>query len=71
MDEIASVLHNMLNSNKKFFNLDNVDLDKKFNYCSVILYYTGYDLKQRSLLGMHSNYVYSLITGKFVNTANS
>jgi len=52
MDEIASVLHNMLRSNRKFFNLDNVNLDKKFNHCSVILYYGGDDLKQRSSLGI-------------------
>lgn len=55
MNDIALVLHNMLKLNKKFLNLENVDLEKKCNHYSVVLYYTGDNLKPRSLLGMHSD----------------
>lgn len=61
----------MLKLNIKLFNLENVDLDKKFNHSSFILYYAGDDLKQSSLLDMHSDCVYSPIIQTFVNTADS
>lgn len=38
MDSIATVLHNLLISNRNFFNLQNASLDLKINHCYSILY---------------------------------
>ena len=55
MNDIAVALHNMLLSNRQFFNLESVDLLKCFNHCTVILYYAGEDRKAYSSLGYHSD----------------
>ena len=71
MDYIASVIHEILISNIILFNLNGVDKSQKFNHCIVIIYYAGEDLKDKSLLGMNSDCVYSVTDRKCMKHPNS
>ena len=50
--------------------MDGVDVSKKCNDCSVVLYYAGVNLKEKSSLGFHSNCAYSPINGYLVTSSN-
>ena len=71
MQYIGSNLHQLLNRNRSFFNLDGVNLDLPFNHCTVIIYYAGDNLKKQASLGMHADCVYSPRDGKFKKDSNS
>ena len=71
MEYIGTELHEILSKNQKFLNLESADLSQKFNHCTVIMYYTGTNLKQSSSLGMHCDCIYSPKDGSFVRKANS
>ena len=64
-------IQSILNDNKKLFKLDNCDMDKKFNHCTILIYYAGEGLKQYSSLGYHTDCVYSPSTGEYVSKMNS
>ena len=49
MEYIGTELHEILSKNQKFLNLESADLSQKFNHCTVIMYYTGANLKQNYL----------------------
>lgn len=71
MDFIADELHTLLVDNAKCLNVHHVDLSKKHNHCSILIYYAGEDLKESSSLGMHSNCIYSSKEGRFTTLSNS
>ena len=52
--------HHILSSNIQLFNLKDVDMSYKFNHCTIIMYYAGTYLKDRSSLTYHSDCVYSV-----------
>ena len=68
---IARELHSLINSNVKFFNVESVNTSLKFNHYSILIYYTGSELKIESTLGMHCDCVYSVKDGSFTKNANS
>ena len=45
---MAGDLRCIIKSNKTLLNMDGVDMSKKFNHYSVILYYAGVSLKDNS-----------------------
>ena len=51
MEYIVTELHEILLHNNKFLNPESTDLSQKCNHCTVIMYYTGANLKQNSCLG--------------------
>ena len=71
MEYIADELHCVMQNNTTLLNTDRVDTSKKFNHCSVMLYYASVNLNEKSSLGFYSNYVYSPINGDFVTSSNS
>ena len=64
-------LHEMLCNHRKDFNLDKCDLSKKFNHCTVLLYYAGKGLKDNTSLGFHTDCVYSVNNGEYISKSNS
>ena len=71
MLEMSSHIYKMLCENKKLFNLENVNMKHPFNHCTVLIYYAGEGLKERSKLGYHTDCVYSPTTGKYKDKDNS
>lgn len=71
MQYIGTKLHELLQRNRVFFNLEGVDLDQQFNHCTVIIYYADDCLKKQASLGMHCDCVYSPHDGKFKKKSNS
>jgi len=72
MEKLSSDIHTFLTRNKKHLNLETVDMNHKFNHCSVILYYAGSGFNISSKLGgFHSDCVYSTHNGTFVSINNS
>ena len=71
MSAMIDDIYDMLCSNKEQFNMVGVDLSKKFNHCTVLIYYTGIGLKKYTSLGYHTDCVYSPSTGEFVSKSNS
>ena len=71
MEFMTDELHCILKINETLLNMDGVDMSKKCNHYSVILYYTDVNLKEKSSLGFHSDYVYSPINGDFLTSLNS
>ena len=61
----------ILNENKQFFNLDGCNMDLRFNHCTILIYYSGTGLKEKSSMGYHTDCVYSPITGKYSLSQNS
>ena len=51
--------------------MNDVDLNTKFNHCTVLLYYAGKGLKKSTSLGYHTDCVYSPVTGEYVTKKNS
>ena len=70
MDYIASTIHDILISNRTLFNLNGVDMSKKCNHFTVIIYY-GKEFKSETTLGMHSGCVYFVMDGKYTEYFNS
>ena len=64
-------IQSILNDNRNLFKLDNCDMDHKFNHCTILIYYAGDGLKERSSLGYHTDCVYSPSTGEYVTKMNS
>ena len=71
MEYITNELHEILSLNKDRFNLRSVDITKKFNHCTVLIYYTGKNLKEKLSLGYHKDCVCSMSDGSFVKQSNS
>ena len=72
MEYITSDLHAILSFNKDRFNLEVVDITKKINHCTVFIDYMGKELKKKSSLNYHIDYVYySVSDGKFAGQSNS
>ena len=67
---MADELHCVIKSNKTLLNMNGVNMSKKINHCSVILYYTRVNLKKNFSLGSRSDCIYSPINGKFVTNSN-
>ena len=61
----------ILNENKSLFNLATCNLDRNFNHCTILIYYSGLGLKHKSSLGYHTDCVYSPVTGEYVSNLNS
>ena len=61
----------ILNDNKKLFKLNNCNLEKKFNHCTILIYYAGSGLKKISSLGYHTDCVYSPSSGEYISKLNS
>ena len=61
----------MINSDLEFFNLESVNTSLKFNHFSIIIYYTGSELKTDSTLGTDFDCVHSVNDGSFIKNANS
>ena len=64
-------INNLLNHNKVIFNLDDTNLTQKFNHCTILLYYAGIELKEKTTLGYHTDCVYSSTTGEYDTKYNS
>ena len=64
-------IHQLLIENRSLFNMNDVDLNTKFNHCTVLLYYTGKGMKKTTSLGYHTDCVYSPTTGEYVTKHNS
>ena len=64
-------LHYIIKINNTLLNMDGVDMSNKFDHCSVILYYTGVNLKEKCSLVFYYDCVFSPINGKFVTISNS
>ena len=62
-------LHCIIKINTTLLTMDGFDMGKKFNHYSVILYYAGVHLKEKSSLGFHSDCVYSPINGRSVTSS--
>ena len=63
--------HDLLCNNKRLFNMVGVDLSKKFNHCTILIYYAGEGLKKYTSLGYHTDCVYSPSTGKYSSQSNT
>ena len=70
MEKLSLELRTFVICNKKYFNLENVDMSQKCNHCSVIQYYVGLELKRCFRLDFHSDYVFSTQNGTFVSSSN-
>ena len=68
---MSNEIQSILNENKKLFNLDDCNMDIRFNHCTVLIYYSGSGLKKKSLLGYHTDCVYSPVTGEYSLKQNS
>ena len=66
-NEIQDILHD----NKNMFNLNTCNMDARFNHCTILIYYSGQGLKEKSSLGYHTDCIYSPATGKYVYNQNS
>ena len=49
-----------MNNNKDVLNLSGVDINTKFNHCTVILYYAYPTSETQSSLGFHADCIYRL-----------
>lgn len=70
MEYIASELNTLLVPNKTFINIEDVDMSKKFNHCSIIIYCADYDTKESSSLSIHCDCVYPINNARFVTSLN-
>ena len=71
MTAMIDIIFRLLSENREHFNLTQANMDVKFNHCTVLLYYSGDDLKNVSSLGYHTDCVYLSRDGSFDNKANS
>jgi len=71
MKSMSIELKELLVNNKKYFKLDDANLDLPFNHCTVLVYYAGKSLKNHARMGMHSDCVYSVHNGCYVKKDNS
>ena len=70
MEYMSQELYNALTSHKKI-NMENIDLSRTFKNYSVIIYYSGDNLKNSSSLSFHSDCIYSPIIRGYIIPANS
>ena len=63
-------IESILDSNKTLFKLDRCN-DIRFNHCTVLIYYAGLGLKDKSSLGYHTDCVYSPVSGEYVSNKNT
>ena len=68
---MSNEIQSILNENIELFNLDMCNMDIRFNHCTILIYYSGLGLKNKSSLGYHTDCVYSPATGKYVLNENS
>ena len=71
MKAMINEIHEILSSNRTLLNIDKCDLRKKFNHCTILLYYAGDGLKQNTSLGFHTDCVYSVHNGEYMSKSNS
>ena len=64
-------IHDMLCNDRKKVNMIDVDLSRKFNHCTNLIYYAGEVLENSTTLGYHTDCVYSPITGKYISKSNT
>ena len=64
-------INDMLHSNNEVFKMTGVDIDQKFNHCTILIYYAGEGLKEYTKLGYHTDCVYSPSTGEYETKSNS
>ena len=64
-------IHHILHNNSELLNMTGVDIDQKFNHCTILIYYAGEGLKDKSRLGYHTDCVYSPSTGEYIKKSNS
>ena len=57
IEYITNELHEILSSCKDSFNLRSLDMTKKFNHYTVLIYYVDKVLKEKSDLGYHTDCV--------------
>ena len=69
MGIMADFFHNFLMVNKQEFGLNSVDLNNKFNSCSVLIYHELPHYKKQSSMGWHCDSKYST-AGKFSDKMN-
>ena len=70
MYAMSHEIERILNSNKTYFKLDKCN-DIRFNHCTILIYYAGVGLKEKSSLGYHTDCVYSPVSGEFVSNKNT
>ena len=66
MEYITYDLHGILSSSKYRFNLGSVDMTKKCNNCTILIYDAVKKLSEKSSMGYHIYCAYSMSDGKFV-----
>ena len=71
MKSMSVELKELLMKNKSFFKLDDANLDLPFNHCTALVYYAGESLKKHAKMGMHSDCVYSVHNGCYIEKDNS
>ena len=71
MKGISYKLHEILVSNRDYFNLDSVDLTSPFNHCTVLIYYADKGTGRKSSMGFHSDCTYKNKNGAFDYLRNS
>ena len=71
MKGISHKLHELLVSNRDYFNLGTVDLTAPFNHCTVLIYYADKGTKRKSSMGFHSDCTYKNKNGAFTYQRNS
>ena len=64
-------IHDMLRNNMELFDMTGVDIKQKFNHCTILIYYAGQGLKEKTTLGYHTDCVYSPSTGEYDSKSNS
>ena len=71
MESMIDEIYNLLKNNQSALNLSEVNMEEKFNHCTILLYYSGEDLKEKSSLGFHTDCVYNLSDLLYNDFANS
>ena len=70
MYAMSHEIESFLDSNKSLFKLDSC-IDIRFNHCTVLIYYAGSGLKEKSVLGYHTDCVYSAVSGEYISNKNT
>ena len=71
MIAMGNDIYDMLHNNRDLFNMNGVDLDERFNHCTILIYYAGNGLKDKTTLGYHTDCVYSPSTFEYISKCNS
>ena len=69
MNSMSNYFNEFLIRNKIELELEDVNLTKQFNSCTILLYHTLVDYKQSSQMGWHCDSKFSL-SGKFMENSN-